>query len=492
MRSFWVILPAACLWGASFPLALASVATPGGDPGRQVGAVYAANTFGAIIGSLSFSMVFIPWIGTSHAQQLMIVISGISAMTSFIFTLIYGIREIGLKKLAAGFSATTIVVIGLTVFSAWSVPPVFWGMAAYGRMLPTWLARISKDVTNADKVPSGGINPDVYCIYSGEGMNESVAVTLMTNGVRQFHATGKVQASSHPGDMRLQRMLGHISALVHDDPKSVLVVACGAGVTAGSYTRYPEVQRIVICEIEKLVPERIAPFFEKENYGVVHDPRTQVICDDGRHFIRTTREKFDVITSDPIDPWVKGCAALYTKEYFEMCRSHLNPGGVLALWVPFYQSNEESVRSLIATFFTVFPEGIIWSNEADGQGYDSVLFGQNGPTVIDVDKLQERLDRPDYMSVAQSLSEVGFPSAVSLLSTYAGSAPDLAGWLKDAPINTDRNLRLQYLAGLGSNSYVSDLILKDILAYYRFPDNIFKGTPENIEMLKYATARTPY
>ena len=152
--------------------------------------------------------------------------------------------------------------------------------------------------------------------------------------MRNFHVSGKVEASSEPQDMRLQRMLGHIPALLHPKPRSVLVVGCGAGVTAGSFVLYPEVERIVICEIEPLIPPIAADYFGPENYNVLDDPRVEVVYDDARHYILTTNEKFDIITSDPIHPWVKGSATLYSKEYFEMCRRHLNPGGVITQWVP--------------------------------------------------------------------------------------------------------------------------------------------------------------
>ncbi len=130
--------------------------------------------------------------------------------------------------------------------------------------------------------------------------------------------------------------------------------------------------------------------------------------DDGRHFLRTTQEKFDIISSDPVDPWVKGCSALNTVEYYQMCRDHLKPGGNMCVWIPLNQSNVETTKSVIATFFRVFPHGTLWSNEREGEGYDAVLFGELEPTVIDVDLLQQRLDRPDHELVKQSLREVGF------------------------------------------------------------------------------------
>src|SRR5437667_11555694 len=237
-------------------------------------------------------------------------------------------------------------------------------------------------------------------------MNSSVAVTLIDDGVRNFHVSGKIEASSEPQDMRLQRMLGHIPALVHPQPKSVLVVGCGAGVTAGSFLVHPSVERIVICEIEPLIPRVVAEHFAAENYGVVKDPKVEVVYDDARHFILTTREKFDVITSDPINPWVKGAATLYTREYFELCKSPLNVGGVITQWVPLYESNAAAVKSELATFFDVFPDGTVWSNDVEGRGYDVVLLAGVEPLAIDVEQLQARLGRRDEWRVAESLYQV--------------------------------------------------------------------------------------
>ena len=148
--------------------------------------------------------------------------------------------------------------------------------------------------------------------------------------------------------MRLQRMLAHLPALVHPNPKSVLVVGFGAGVTAGSFIPYPGLERLVICEIEPLIPAVISPWFTKENNNVKNDERTQIYYDDARSFVRTADETFDIITSGPINPWVKGAASLYTKEYFEDVKRHLKPGGVVTQWVPLYESTLDAVRSELA------------------------------------------------------------------------------------------------------------------------------------------------
>jgi spermidine synthase len=318
----------------------------------------------------------------------------------------------------------------------------------------------------------------------GEGINASIAIT-QKNETRSFHVNGKVEASGEPQDMRLQRMLGHLPALLHPKPRSVLVVGCGACVTAGTFVVHPSVERMVICEIEPLVPPAAAEFFRRENHGVLGDPRTKVVYDDARHYVLTTQERFDIITSDPIHPWVKGSAPLYTKEYFELCKRHLNPGGVITQWVPLYQSTKETVQSEIATFFEVFPNGTIWCAEMGSRENDDlVLMGRVGPAAIDLEELQTRLGRGDYSLVADSLRQVGFRSMLDLLATYAGRAQDLRPWVQGAEINRDRNLRLQYLAGMGLNLQEAESIYGEMLHYRTFPEDLFTGSSELRDALR--------
>ena len=291
--------------------------------------------------------------------------------------------------------------------------------------------------------------------------------------------------------MKLQRMLGHLPGLIHPNPRSVLVVGFGGGVTAGTFTTYPGVQRIVICELEPLIPPVSTRYFAKENYGVMNDKRTQLVYDDARHFVAATPEKFDIITSDPIHPFVKGSATLYSKEYFEMVKSHLNPGGVVTQWVPLYESDDTTVKSEIATFFEVFPYGTVWANNVNGQGYDIVLVGQLEPPIFDLDALQARLDRPDYARVKTSLKDVNMESAIDLFATYAGNSADLRPWLRNAAINHDSDLRLQYLAGLALNHSEEDKIYRAIMQYWAPPVGIFTGSPQWMDALFSAMVRDP-
>jgi spermidine synthase len=238
--------------------------------------------------------------------------------------------------------------------------------------------------------------------------------------------------------------------------------------------------------MEPIIPPTATRFFAAENYNVMNDPRTRIYYDDARHFALTTRDKFDIVTSDPIHPWVKGSATLYSREYFELVRERLNPGGVVTQWVPLYESSAEVVKSEIATFFEVFPGGSIWANELNGGGYDLFLLGQREPGRIDVDAMEARLEEPAYSRVAESLREVGLGTAQELLSTYAGQDRDLKPWLLGAQINHDGDLRLQYMAGLAVNANAEQAIYNEMLKYRQYPSNLFSGSQNTLGTLKTA------
>src|SRR5262245_733918 len=474
-RCLWVVLPGAILWGASFPLALSAVATTEQDAAWLAGGVYAANTVGAIVGSLAMSFVLVPWIGSAHSEQVLIIASALSAL------ILLEPSFAGAADVRSGLAGTSRWNIGGTIVLALamvgagllarSVHPLPGLLVAYGRY-------------SATRVGQADI------IYLGEGLNASVAVSQLSNGVLNYHNAGKVQASSEPQDMRLQRMLGHLTTLIPEHARRVVVIGCGAGVTAGAVSIDPAVELETIAEIEPLVPKVVSTYFSEHNFDVVRNPKVEVRIDDARHFIQTTNEKFDAITSDPLDPWVKGAAMLYTKEFFETAKAHLNPGGVMTLFVQLYESNSDAVKSEIATFLDAFPNGIGWGNTNEGKGYDLVLLGQVEPTKIDVDAIEAKLQRPEYAPMKQSLREIGMHSAVDLFSTYAGRKSDLEPWLRNAQINHDNNLRLQYLAGMGLNLYQADVIYADMLRYVsKMPDDLFIASDATRQSLYAAIQR---
>ena len=455
LRALVAIFPAPLFWGASFSIGLAAVASTERDQASGVGRLYAANTLGAIAGALVTALVLIPGLGTQHAQQMMAVLSvlaGALAMNPHGAPRRVRLGSVGLGAVVGG-------LIGL-------IPPLPGILVAYGRHSAAWAPRAHE------------------LIYVGEGMHASIAVSKNESGVLNYHNAGKVQASSEPADMRLQRMLGHLTTLVPSTPKKVLVIGCGAGVTAGAVSVNPNVDSVTIVDIEPLVPQTAGRFMGSVNHDVIRNPKVHVIADDARHYLQTTTERFDAITSDPLDPWVKGAATLYTQEFFETARQHLNPGGVMTLYVQLFESSPAAVKSEMATFFEAFPEALVFGNLFDGHAIDTVLLGTAERPQIWVDEIETQLRSAHLAPVDASLVQAGIYGAVELFGNYAGRARDLKGWVSDAEVNHDRDLRLQYLAGLGLNLHVGDEIYRDLVSYRTYPADLFVASDSTVDRLK--------
>ena len=447
VRCLWAVLPPAILWGASLPLALAAAgADADEDPGRVVGSVYAANTLGAIAGALGVSLWLVPWIGTQNSQRVLLVVSAASAL--FVLAPRWPV-------------IAALIVAGLLGRGIDAVPGA---LIAYGRRMPNYINNST-------------------ILYTAEGRNSSVAIGRLTDGSIEIDVNGHVEATTLPFDMKLQRMVGHLPGLLHPHPKSVLGIGFGAGVSAGTFTRYPTIEKITICEIEPVIPPISTRYFGPQNYAVYKNPKTHVHFDDARHYLLTTDEKFDIIASDPLDVFVKGTAALYSKEYFEAVKRHLNPGGMFTLYVPLYESDTATVKSELATFFAAFPYSTVWANNQSGQGYDMVFMGQVEPLKINVDEIEAKLRRPDYAPVAASLADISVSSATDFFASYTGGNSDLGEWTKGAPLNRDRDLKLMYLAGLGINSQMADPIYRQMLSFRRLARHPFTGSPATITSL---------
>ncbi len=451
LRCAVAMLPATLLWGASFPLTLACVQRSSGatEFSTQVARVNATNTLGSLTGAIAFTLAGIPVLGSHVAQQALV---GLAAVSSIVLIWTSPVR---VPRLAA--------IVAVSLLAAFVVPAVPARLIAYGRSVDSW-----------DSIKT--------FLYLAEGATASVAVTEGIAGAKQFHIAGKVEASDMDIDMRLERMLGHMPALVHPAPKSVLIVGVGAGVTAGALSIHPEIERIVVCEIEPVVPRSARAYFGKENHHVFDDPRVQLVFDDARHFLQTTDEKFDIITSDPIHPWVRGAATLYSQEYLTLVKSHLNPGGVVTQWIPLYETDLASAKSQIGTFASVFPDTTLWNPDLLEEGYDLVALGRVEESPISEDAIRARLEAAPR--VKQSLYEVMLRSPEAILSTYAGRGRDLAPWLADAEINRERNLRLQYLAGMAARTDQRFMIFQSMLQYRRYPADLIKASAGLEEQLR--------
>ena len=446
LRTMAALLPATCLWGASFPLGVAAALDGKMDNGRLVGRLYAANTLGAILGATGVSLMIVPTWGSQVAGQCLTCLAGCSGLL-----MLWSLRKTETTRKAPGVQFVQISVLAaLCPVAVMLVPAVPKALLAYGHAVQFW----------------GTI--DSYQFVS-EGIDSTVVIATSKMGNRCFHISGKCEATTSLIDMRTQRMLGHLPALSHKEPRTALVVGCGSGMTAGSLLLHPSIERVVICEMESAVIKAARENFAIQNYGVLKDPRTTIVIDDARHFLATTSEKFDIITTDPIHPWVKGAAALYTSEFFDLCRDHLNRGGVVAQWIPLYESNEPAVKCELATFIRAFPLATIWSGDSREKGYDVIAIGSEDASA-DPSQMTRRVAA--LPQVCQSLIEVEIDSGVTLQHMFAAHGSDLNEWLRDAAINNDCNLRLQYLAGLTPDGVVAQTMISKITGQLRDAENV--------------------
>jgi spermidine synthase len=255
-------------------------------------------------------------------------------------------------------------------------------------------------------------------------------------GARSLAIDGKVDASNAE-DMLTQKLLAHVPLLMHPDPRSVLVIGLGSGVTLGSALRHP-VARATILEIS---PEVVAAseFFARENNRALADPRTRLVVGDGRSHLLLADDRYDVIISEPSNPWMAGVAALFTREFFTAARERLAAGGILCQWAHTYSISDADLRSIVATFVSVFPDGTAW---LVGES-DLLLIGSTGPLDALDSGLSAAWHRP---GVADDLAGVEVRDPFSLLTTFVAGGDGLRGYANGARVQTDDRLALEYSA----------------------------------------------
>ena len=179
---------------------------------------------------------------------------------------------------------------------------------------------------------------------------------------------------------------------------------------------------------------------------------------------------------------------LFSREYYEIVKSRLKPGGIATQWVPLYETSEEAIRIQMRTFTNAFPNGTVWNSAFSGRGYDVVLLGREQPLSLDLEATQARLSDP---KILQSLREVRITNVTELFATYATSGPDMARWLEGTAVNRDFSLRLEYISGLALNSREADPIYDHMVANRTFPERLFVGPLPLVSELRARILRSP-
>jgi spermidine synthase len=266
--------------------------------------------------------------------------------------------------------------------------------------------------------------------------SEAILSVWRTQHVVSLRTNGKVEASSS-GDMLTQKMISHLPLFYHHAPDDVLMIGLASGISLGSVLSHPEVKR-ADC-VEMLGGMRDVPaYFTRWNRDCLNDPRTRLIINDGRNHLQLTRERYDVIISQPSNPWIVGIGSLFTREFFRLCAERLTDDGILCQWVQTYQMSRADFGSILKTFHEAFPHVAVWM----GVPGDIILIGSRQPISLDWNRLNERMGTPD---VAADLDVVGVDNTAAFLASYLGGERTLQQLGAAAgPVVTDDNLLLEF------------------------------------------------
>jgi len=408
-------LPMSIGFGAAFPLAIAAAdSTPATVP-RDASVVYATNTLGAIVGAIAASFVLIPTLGIQGSVRLAAIVAAVAG------AVIAWRAESGSPvRIAATLGGAVTVALALAA-PEWNVARLANGGYRYA---PAFAAGDIETGLEAGRL-----------VYYREGAAGTVSVRDVP-GARSLAIDGKVDASN-AGDMLTQKLLAHLPLLLHPNPRRVCVIGLGSGVTLGASLTHP-VDRVDVVEISPEVVEA-SSFFAAENHNALNDPRTELIIGDGRSHLLLSTQRYDVIISEPSNPWMAGVATLFTHEFFLAARARLAPGGIFMQWAHTYSISDDDLRSIVATFASVFPDGSAWLVAES----DLLLVGATGPIVALEHGISAAWSRP---GVAADLAEAAVRDPFSVLSLYVAGGGELQNYAGDALVQTDDRLLLEYSA----------------------------------------------
>ncbi len=422
---FALLLVPTVMMGAAFPLANRLYARGTEKIGGSVGAVYAANTLGSILGSSAGGFLLLPWLGIRK-----------TILAAVLVNLGIGLLFLGISSsLSANRKRTFAAVAAVLAAALMSFLPG-WDKAVMSSATYLYAPYFFQRASQMGSTMKKEIQ-ETKILYHKEGISDTVTVTEDSQGLRSYRTNGKVDGSIG-SDMLTQELLAHVPILLHPHPRSVLVIGLATGVTLGSAGRYP-VERLDCVEISPSAREPYR-FFLDANYDVLSDPRARLIIADGRNYLSLSGETYDVITSEPSNPWIAGVADLFTQEFFEILRKRLNPGGVACVWLHAYSFQDRDFRSVVRTFHGVFDHTTVWESFSS---LDYLLLGSTEPFRINYENLRKRMADE---KVASDLRRIDIGNPLEFCGCSIMGAEAIDQYAAGAPLHTDDNALLEFSA----------------------------------------------
>lgn len=412
-----LLLPGTLCLGASLPVAASCLGIGPRDSGSLVGRLYGANSMGCVLGALLGGHLLLPVLGLRGS---LLAVGAVNLATACLAA-----RR---AWPATRWVPAAAVVLGLgALVPAWDAAVLSSGPYIYGSAYQK-AAGESRDVLDVIKA-CGEV------LFHRDGAYATTTIRKAPGGLLSLQVNGKTDASNK-ADMFTQRLVAHLPLLVHPDPKEVLVIGLGSGVTAGAVLDHP-VDHVDTLEIAPEVVEA-SRWFDELTGAPLDDPRNDLHVQDGRAWVQWTDRSYDVLSSEPSNPWVAGMANLFTEEYFRACRQRLRPGGVMVQWVQAYSTSPEDFRSVVATFHKVFPKASLWRSMNQT---DFVLLGLTDGPRPDGAEMARRILADDRRGKA--LRDHGL-DVRQLALAFVADTPGVAALAGDAPLVTDDDPFLEF------------------------------------------------
>jgi spermidine synthase len=391
-----LLLPGTLCLGATLPTAAACLGLNEEGSAGLVSRLYAVNAVGCVFGSLLAGHLLLPYLGLQGALLA-------TALLNLLAVSVASFHSASRKRL---------LLLVANLAAAFLVIP-HWDPAVLSSG-PFMYASAYREAQRKGESVEDVMRACGEVIFQRDGAYATATVRKLGNKHLSLQVNGKTDASTG-GDLFTQRLLAHLPLLLHEDPKDVLVIGLGSGVTAGETLRYP-IQNLDVVEIAPEVIEA-SRYFDKLSGAPLADPRTHLHQEDGRAWVQWSERQYDVISSEPSNPWLAGIANLFTQEFFQHCRKRLRPGGVMVQWLQAYSTSPEDFRSIVATFGEAFPQVSLWKSTNQT---DFFLLGVEGKELPDARWAIRKMEGKGPLG--EHLRSIGLDARRLALSFVADSA----------------------------------------------------------------------
>ena len=438
-----IVLVPACSMGAVLPLGIAAWRNEVGSRGWAVGGMYAANTIGAIVGSVLAGFAFLPWLGATGSIRL-------GAILGMVVTvLLFLLDRTSPQRQRLGWAGICAAML-----------------AAFAFTLPqTDIKNLQRGVfrrlqASEERSPIGN-----FLLYAREGTNATVTV-FRTRNSTVLKVNGKADASTG-ADMDSQYLLGHLPMFLHPSPQEICIIGYGSGATVYATATHPNVRAVDVVEIEQAVLDA-SEYFDSVNHGILEDSRVRLYTEDGRNFLRHQKKTYDVILSQPSNPWIAGVSSLFTTEYYRAALARLKPGGLFCQWMQAYETSVETVRVVLNTLSSEFPYVAVFKVNDD-----LICVASHSPIAGSARRYAEHFSLP---AVRSSLRRIQIETPFDLFAGAFLRFPENADAFRSPIKNTDDNLWLEYRAPIemyqGTEENVASIASTDylLMLQHLFPE----------------------